>query len=113
MGHSVTKESDVSQHEHTKNRTSKDSDSMFCSRPWTPRLTPDLLAFVEDFDDDALPFPNFMRFAIGGVTVYEFVWHLTFDGVRSTFIVIVGFRVITLLITQLFFGSTRFGLIPH
>jgi hypothetical protein len=43
---------------------------MFCSRPWTLRLIPVLLALTGDFDDDALPaFSNLMRFAMGGVTV--------------------------------------------
>jgi hypothetical protein len=62
-------------HGHTKNRTSKESDRMFCSRPlgrpWTLRLTPALSAFTGDFDDDALPtFPRLMRFAMGSVAVY-------------------------------------------
>jgi hypothetical protein len=55
----------------TKNRASRDSDSMFCSRPWTLRLTPVPLAFAGDFDDDALPaFPSLMRFAEGRVAMY-------------------------------------------
>jgi hypothetical protein len=69
MGRSTT-EGDRIWAGRTKNRTSKDSDSMFCSLPWTLRLTPVLLAFAGDFDDDAFSsFPNLMRFAMGRVTV--------------------------------------------
>lgn len=46
---------------------------MFCSRPWILRLTPDLLDFAEDFDDDTIPegtaFSDLRRLAGGGVTV--------------------------------------------
>ncbi len=47
---------------------------MFCSRPWILRLTPVLLVFAGDFDDETLPedtaFPNLRRFAEGSVAVY-------------------------------------------
>ena len=60
-------------HGHTKNRTSKGSDNMFCNRPWILRLTLVLLVFARDFDDEAPPegtaFSSLRRFTMGSVTV--------------------------------------------
>ena len=46
---------------------------MFCSRPWILRLTPVLLDFAGDFDDDTIPegtaFSDLRRFAEGSVAV--------------------------------------------
>ena len=46
---------------------------MFCSRPWILRLTPVLLDFAGDFDDDTIPegaaFSDLRRLAGGGVAV--------------------------------------------
>jgi len=93
---------------------------MFCNRPWILRLTPVLLDFAGDFDNEAIPegtaFSDFRRFAEGGVTVYtvnQLTWRAALEGAQSTFRAVVGFRMVTLfLIPLFFFKNIRLGPMP-